>query len=156
MTTNINQKEVEKQKYQMLLKACKSFGGDIALYQKLKFNIPQLVQILKGLESKLDVSYYLDPKISAPHMEILRKGLAQGISLKMWLDQGFTETQIKEAFIDHIAFGDDMNDLGMLKLVGTAVAVSNAIDEVKAIADDITDSNDDDGVAKYLEKAILA
>lgn len=57
---------------------------------------------------------------------------------------------------DVIAFGDDMNDLGMLKLAGTAVAVSNAIDEVKAIADDITDSNDDDGVAKYLEKAILA
>ena len=55
-----------------------------------------------------------------------------------------------------IAFGDDMHDLGMLKLSGTAVEVSNAIDEVKAIADDITDSNDDDGVAKYLEKAILA
>ena len=53
---------------------------------------------------------------------------------------------------DMIAFGDDTNDLGMLKLAGTAVAVSNAIDEVKAVADYITDSNYQDGVAKFLEK----
>lgn len=56
---------------------------------------------------------------------------------------------------DVIAFGDDWNDLGMLKLAGAAVAVSNAIDEVKAIADDVTDSHDDDGVAVWLEKTIL-
>ena len=53
---------------------------------------------------------------------------------------------------DVIAFGDDTNDLGMLQLAGTAVAVSNAIDEVKAAADFVTDSNDQDGVAVWLEK----
>ena len=57
---------------------------------------------------------------------------------------------------DVVAFGDDINDLGMLKLAGTAVAVSNAIDEVKAVADHITESNDQDGVAKFLERTILA
>ena len=53
---------------------------------------------------------------------------------------------------DVIAFGDDTNDLEMLKLAGTGVAVLNAIDEVKDIADFVTDSNDNDGVAKFLEK----
>ena len=57
---------------------------------------------------------------------------------------------------DVVAFGDDINDLGMLKLAGTAVAVSNAIDEVKAVADHITESNDQDGVAKFLERTMLA
>ncbi len=57
---------------------------------------------------------------------------------------------------DVIAFGDDINDFGMIKLAGTGVAVSNAIDEVKAVADYITDSNDQDGVARYIEKMILA
>lgn len=57
---------------------------------------------------------------------------------------------------DVVAFGDDVNDLGMLKLAGTAVAVSNAVDEVKAVADHITGSNDQDGVAKFLERTILA
>jgi len=56
---------------------------------------------------------------------------------------------------DIIAFGDDTNDLGMLKLAGTSVAVSNAIDEVKEVADYITDSNDQDGVARFLETMIL-
>ena len=103
MAANKTQKEIEKQKYQMLLKACKVLGGDIALYRKLKFNIPQLIQILKGLESKLDVSYYLDPKFSAPHMEILRKGLAEGIFLKMWLEEGFDWPQLEQIYLGYMA-----------------------------------------------------
>lgn len=103
MTADTKQREIEIQKYRMLLKACKSFGGDIALYQKLKFNIPQLIEILKGLESKLDVSYYLDPKLSAHQMQILRKGLSEGISLKMWLEQGFDWQQLEQIYLGYKA-----------------------------------------------------
>ena len=56
---------------------------------------------------------------------------------------------------DVIAFGDDRNDLDMLKLAGTSVAVSNAIDEVRAEADQVTKSNDEDGVALYLDRHLL-
>lgn len=51
-----------------------------------------------------------------------------------------------------IAFGDDYVDIGMLKLCGIGVAMGNAIQEVKNIADEITRSNEEDGVAVYLEK----
>lgn len=48
-------------------------------------------------------------------------------------------------------FGDSVNDIGMFKLAGTSVAVSNALEEVKAVADIILPhSNDEDAVAKYL------
>jgi Cof subfamily protein (haloacid dehalogenase superfamily) len=54
---------------------------------------------------------------------------------------------------DVTVFGDSVNDIGMFKLAGTSVAVSNALDEVKAVADIILPhSNDEDGVAKYLNK----
>lgn len=53
-----------------------------------------------------------------------------------------------------VAFGDDKNDVDMIKNCGTGVAVDNAIDEVKAVACDICPSNDDDGVAKWLERHI--
>lgn len=54
---------------------------------------------------------------------------------------------------DVTVFGDSVNDIGMFKLAGTSVAVSNALDEVKALADVILPhSNDEDGVAQYLEK----
>ncbi|MCX4341720.1 MAG: HAD family hydrolase [Lachnospiraceae bacterium] len=51
-----------------------------------------------------------------------------------------------------IAFGDDFADIGMLKMCGVGVAMGNAIKEVKDIADVITLSNEEDGVAAYLEK----
>jgi len=54
-----------------------------------------------------------------------------------------------------IAFGDDVNDLEMLEKCGIGVAVSNAIDAIKAVADDICDTNDNDGVAKWLDEHIL-
>lgn len=55
---------------------------------------------------------------------------------------------------DIIAFGDDYTDIGMLRLCGKGVAMGNAIDAVKQIADDIAEENDHDGVAKYLEKIL--
>lgn len=53
---------------------------------------------------------------------------------------------------DMIAFGDDENDYEILKHCGRGIAVANAIPSVKEIANEITESNDDDGVAKYLER----
>ena len=54
-----------------------------------------------------------------------------------------------------IAFGDDYNDVEMLKKCGTGVAVSNAIGEAKAAADYICGSNDDDGVAKWIDEKLI-
>ena len=50
-------------------------------------------------------------------------------------------------------FGDNLNDLGMFTLAGTSVAVRNAQKEVKEKADVVLEfSNDEDGVAKYLQR----
>ena len=53
---------------------------------------------------------------------------------------------------DMIAFGDDENDYEILKYCGTGVAMANAIPQIREVADEITDSNDEDGVAAYLER----
>ena len=47
------------------------------------------------------------------------------------------------------------NDLKMLKEVGTGVAMENAIPSVKEAADYVTLSNDEEGVAKFIEKYVL-
>ena len=46
-----------------------------------------------------------------------------------------------------IVFGDDHNDVGLFKTCGWSVAMGNAIKELKDIANNITESNDNDGVA---------
>lgn len=50
-----------------------------------------------------------------------------------------------------IAFGDSENDISMLKCAGIGVAVNNAQDCVKEAADEIVDTNDNFGVAKFLK-----
>ena len=53
---------------------------------------------------------------------------------------------------DVIAFGDMPNDLPMLTWAGRGVAVANAHPDVLAAADEVTTSNDDDGVAEVLSR----
>ena len=54
-----------------------------------------------------------------------------------------------------IACGDGFNDISMIEYAGTGVAMANARKEVKDVADYITSSNDDDGVAKVIEELIF-
>jgi len=55
---------------------------------------------------------------------------------------------------DVVAFGDMPNDLPMLVWAGHAVAVGNAHPDVIAVADEITATNDEDGVAQVVERLI--
>jgi len=56
---------------------------------------------------------------------------------------------------DMIAVGDSYNDISMLEYAGFSVAVDNAHDEIKAVCDHVTLSNNDDGVAEVIEKYLL-
>lgn len=49
-----------------------------------------------------------------------------------------------------IAIGDNFNDKGMIEFAGKGVAMGNAPDEIKGVADYVTDTNNNDGVAKAL------
>ena len=55
-----------------------------------------------------------------------------------------------------IAMGDNYNDIDMIEFAGLGIAMGNAPDEVKQYADDITLSNDEDGVAEAIKKYILS
>lgn len=54
-----------------------------------------------------------------------------------------------------IAFGDDFADIGMLELCGVGVAMGNAVDEVKDRADIVIDSNDQEGISKFIKENIM-
>jgi Cof subfamily protein (haloacid dehalogenase superfamily) len=56
------------------------------------------------------------------------------------------------AAADVLAFGDMPNDIAMLQWAGHGVAVANAHPDVLAVVDEVTASNDDDGVAQVLER----
>ena len=56
---------------------------------------------------------------------------------------------------DIIAIGDNFNDIDMIQYAGLGVAMGNAPEQVKHIANEITLSNDDNGVAWIIQKYLL-
>ncbi|HEY4109481.1 Cof-type HAD-IIB family hydrolase [Puia sp.] len=51
-----------------------------------------------------------------------------------------------------VAMGDNYNDIEMIQYAGVGVAMGNAPDDIKALADHVTDTNNNDGVRKAMEK----
>ncbi len=62
--------------------------------------------------------------------------------------------QVKELLnVDYVvAFGDGMNDIEMFEVADECYAVENAVDELKKIATGIIESNEEDGVARWLQE----
>ncbi|MDY2995792.1 MAG: Cof-type HAD-IIB family hydrolase [Faecalimonas sp.] len=83
------------------------------------------------------------------NLEINKEGTNKGIGLlQLGKSLGISREEI-------MACGDGGNDVEMLKEVGFAVAMANAYDTVKTAADFVTVSNDEDGVAKVIERFVL-
>lgn len=82
-------------------------------------------------------------------LEIMPKNIDKAYSLGKLLEHlGLTKEQM-------VACGDGFNDRSMIEFAGLGVAMANAQEPVKASADYITASNDEDGVAAVVERFIL-
>ncbi|MBL1167173.1 sugar-phosphatase, partial [Escherichia coli] len=54
-----------------------------------------------------------------------------------------------------MTLGDQANDTAMIEYAGVGVAMGNAIEELKAVAQFVTTTNTEDGVARAIEKFVL-
>lgn len=87
---------------------------------------------------------------STPYFyEIMPKGIDKGRSLKEIADY------YNMSMDDVIAFGDEENDLTMIEMAGCGIVMGNGTDFMKSKADFITKTNDEDGIAYYLEKFVF-
>ena len=86
----------------------------------------------------------------APFAEIA----AQGVNKRAALTHLCGVLDIKAAEV--LAFGDAPNDLPLLSWAGCGVAVANAVPQVRAVANEVTLSNDGEGVAAVLERMLRA
>jgi Cof subfamily protein (haloacid dehalogenase superfamily) len=79
-------------------------------------------------------------------LEVMASGVTKASTLEQLLAaRGLTGADV-------LAFGDMPNDIELLEWAGHGVAVANAHPDVLAVADEVTLSNDDDGVAEVLER----
>ena len=78
--------------------------------------------------------------------------LTKGVNKAFGLEKLAKELNIQPSEI--AAIGDAANDVEMLEYAGLAIAMGNASEEVKAIADIVTDTNENNGVIKAIDKLI--
>ncbi|MBR3274362.1 MAG: HAD family hydrolase [Clostridia bacterium] len=82
------------------------------------------------------------------NVELMSHGMGKAASL------GWLAERLGVDLADCMAFGDNANDLDMLRAVGWPVAVGNATDEVKQIARIVADTDAGDGVAKVIFECV--
>lgn len=107
---------------------------------------------LKKVEEKLqsELAEEFSVMRSKPYfLEFTEKGVTKGTSL----DHLIQACGIKREEV--IAIGDSYNDQAMIEFAGLGVAMGNSPDDIKEIADYVTDTNMNDGVAKVVDKFVL-
>ena len=115
-----------------------SYSGE-EVYQILAFVPEHQKKLLDDLLDECAVTSWSDTGI-----DIIPKDGGKSAGIRKFLEeQGLDRSEI-------MAFGDGENDIDMLKFAGIGVAMGNADDAVKAAADYVTDSIDNDGIEKAL------
>jgi Cof subfamily protein (haloacid dehalogenase superfamily) len=82
-------------------------------------------------------------------IEVVKQGVNKAEGLKLIAEHFGVDRR------DVIAFGDEDNDLEMIEFAGLGVAMGNAIPKLREVANRVTLTNDQDGIAKVLEEELL-
>lgn len=105
-------------------------------------------QAFKFLETNFSDALHLY-RSKPTYIEVAHKSISKLTAIELLLN-----THYKFSLSDAVAFGDNYNDIAMIKAVGTGVAVANAKPETLKIADVVTLSGKEDGVATYIKNNI--
>ena len=125
---------------------------------KESLNIDFYKILLMGDEEQLNEFETIIPKEWRNEFYVVRSQkylvevLKKGVNKAFGLEKLAAALNIKPSEI--AAIGDAANDIEMLEYAGLAIAMGNASEEVKAIADIVTDTNENNGVIKAIDKLI--
>ena len=109
--------------------------------------VPTITGLNKDLAGHFNEE--IDVTTSKPYfLEFMANGVSKGNAVTELCKK--VQVDLSEV----IAFGDSANDISMLKVVGHAVAMGNANDDVKKVADEVTLSNSDNGIPHALRNLL--
>ncbi|WDT66226.1 Cof-type HAD-IIB family hydrolase [Companilactobacillus crustorum] len=107
-----------------------------------------LDQYEQPVKNEFSKDYYV-VRAADNFLEIMHQNVNKGVGLKKLAE--FLGLQANEV----MAIGDEQNDIPMFDFAKTAVAMGNGSPKAKAHASYITTTNDEDGIAKALEKLVF-
>lgn len=124
---------------------------DTKEFEKITY-LRNLIQNYEDIEAKNFGSQIFNnfaPTEDGFELDIVNKGNNKGLAVRNTL------RHLNLNDDNALCFGDQMNDYPMFEECGITVATDNASDELKKFANYITSSNDNDGVAEFLENYLL-
>lgn len=124
---------------------------DFAAHKWLKIEFySTLNEKLEAIKNKLEKYDNLEVTNSHPsNIEVNPKGVNKANAIEVIANRlGIKMEEV-------MAIGDSLNDIKMIKRCGIGIAMGNAQQKVKKLADFVTDTNDNDGVAKAIHKYAL-
>lgn len=133
----------DKQTWKKILDENKN---DITKFIAFSLKNKKIVKLRNLLESSDEVVCYGSGSHS---LEINSKNVSKGSAVKALAEYYNIEAE------NIMCIGDNENDVSMIEYAGIGVAMGNAIDAVKKVADYITETNDEDGVAKAIKEIII-
>lgn len=109
-------------------------------------DIERVMSAKEEIKNTMDVSIFSS---SSNNFEVMAPEISKGYAVKILSKYyGISREEI-------ICIGDNENDTSMIEYAGLGIAMGNATEELKQIASYITDTNENDGVAKAVEKFVL-
>ena len=115
------------------------------IYKLAFVNTPDVIVRIKDvLKTKIGSAYEVSSSVPQ-FVEVVNKGITKSFALR----QICNILNIEKSEV--IAFGDEDNDIPMMEFAGFSIAMGNASQKVKKMADYVSTSNDEDGVAFALE-----
>lgn len=143
-------------------KNLKGMNLKVVNFNQINFNKPQnyiykvcfidkpekIIEKRKQISKEILEKYEITSSVPE-YLEIVKKGIKKSEAIKVVMEK----YDIKQEEV--MAIGDGENDIEMLNFAGLGIAMENASDFVKEFANNVTSSNNNDGVANAIEKYIL-
>jgi len=129
------------------IQSYKDIEDEIDIYNILAFSFHE-EKLKKGWRKFEPVKELTIVKSANHNFELEQKDASKGNALEILANQ------LNIQLADTAAVGDSFNDLSMLKIAGRSAAMGNANQEIKNACKEITLTNDEDGVAHFINKLI--
>ena len=122
-------------------------AADCHVYKFLAFSMDEEV-LMEVSERLKEISGLEVTSSGRNNLEVMHQDALKGKALQKYVEQKGISLE------ETMAMGDNYNDLSMLEIVGHSVAMGNSEQEIKDICRYETATNDEDGVAKAIMKAL--
>lgn len=141
-----------KREFMIFYNGAEIYHNNEKIYTKYisDLSLKSMVKLLNNQNTNPKISFEINNKLYSNYNATLGQIMAKGVSKLSAIE--FILAKLNTTLDKVIFFGDDINDIELIRHCGIGVAMGNAHASVKSASKYITESNENDGIAVFLNK----